>query len=129
MENAFTYMPLLNRLPHLLVLNHPVMTFMYLHKLRIPGTEPDLKYNTSRLIDHPNAKHFVMVALNDRFPGLDTSHVISAPYFFHVHWGQGSPAMRNATHIDPDNVLRTKTQFASESFGLRNYEDRLQIYR
>ena len=123
MENALKYMPLLKDKPHILVLNHPVMTYMTLH------AQPEHKgANRSRLVDHPNAKRFVMIALNNQFPGLDTSHVINAPQLFHVHWSRGSPPMRAAGHFDAHAALKSKTQFASECFLVR-YDDRIQIHK
>ncbi|KAK9806050.1 hypothetical protein WJX73_008996 [Symbiochloris irregularis] len=112
-NNLEQYLPLLHQKPHLVVLNHAATTFLQLQ---------------SDLITHNNSHLLTMVALNDKHPGLDSSHIISSPYFFHVHWSRGAPELRNAAQFDVSATESMKTHFAVESFAVR-LPEREQIYK
>lgn len=111
--NAPSFLPLLNDKPHLLVLNHAATTYLQMR---------------SQLITHPNARRFTMISVNPQHPGVDLSHLVSSPYFFHKHYSRGSQAMQPGASFDAEATQQQKTRFAVESFLVR-LPDRIAVAR
>lgn len=80
----------------------------------------------SKLLTHPNAQHFTFISLNPWAAGHNTSHLISCPYFFHVHWSRGT--LSSHTSFDAESIKERKTMFAVESFQAR-LPEREVVYR
>ena len=112
--NAPSFLPLLHEKPHLMVLNHAASSYLQ---------------QRSTLLTHPHAQRFTITTLNPQpLRGEDLRHVISSPYFFHAHYGRGSPALRRDTAFNPEAVNKTKTRFAIESFLVR-MPDRIAVHK
>ncbi len=119
-EEAHSFLPHLGSKPHILVLSHAAMVYNRMGSL--------LTHQTSRLFTFLSFVQYDdgMAKLHS---SIDMSHVLGCPQFSHVHWSRGSWQLRpEGKKFNPSNISDSKTMFATESFGVRHYEDRFAAF-